>query len=298
MPANENTTTSADIQVTARAIDFVTSFARNWDALKDVLGISRPIKKQAGAVLKYKYAQGSLNASSKTVGEGEAIPRSKYTVKEKAFDEMIIEKYSKETTIEAVNAHGYDVAIGMTDEEFKVDLQDEIMSRFYKFLATGTLEVTGTANLQKAISKSIGKVKNKFKQLHRNITKIAVFVNIDDFYDYLGDTPITTQTAFGQTYIENFLGADIIFLCSDTEVPPTKVFATPVNNMVSYYVDPASSDFAKAGLEYIVDGETNLVGFKAVADYDKATSVSYAIMGFKLFAEYLDGIAVATIGAA
>lgn len=295
MSANENLIKNADIEVTARQLDFVTSFARNWQALQDVMGIAKPIKKEAGAVLKYKYAQGTLNkgAEGKGVAEGDIIPRSKYVVKEKSFAEMTIEKYAKEVSIEAINAHGYDNACALTDEEFKIDLQDEITGRFYSFLNGGQLSVTG-ATFQMRVAKAIGAVKNKFKTLKRNVTKVAVFVNTMDFYEYLGSADITVQTAFGQTYVENFLGADIMFLCSDEEVASGKVIATPVNNIVSYYVDPSDSNFAKAGLTYTVDGETNLVGYTVQGDYDRATSVSYAILGFVLFAEYLDGIAVAT----
>ena len=54
MAAKANIITSADIQVTAREIDFVTRFERNWQHLRDILGIMRPIKKTPGAVLKSK----------------------------------------------------------------------------------------------------------------------------------------------------------------------------------------------------------------------------------------------------
>ena len=40
---------------------------------------------------------------------------------------------------------------------------------------------------------------------------------------------------------------------------------------------------------------TNLIGFAVAGDYDRATGVSYALMGFTLFAEYIDAIAVVTI---
>ena len=54
-----------DIQVTAREIDFVTRFERNWQHLRDILGIMRPIKKQPGAVLKSKYAEGTFTEREK-----------------------------------------------------------------------------------------------------------------------------------------------------------------------------------------------------------------------------------------
>ena len=52
MPAKENLIKTADVQVTARELDFVTRFERNWQHLRDILGIMRPIKKQPGTVLK------------------------------------------------------------------------------------------------------------------------------------------------------------------------------------------------------------------------------------------------------
>ena len=84
--AKDNLIVTADIQVTARELDFVTRFENNWQHLRDILGIMRPIKKQPGAVLKSKYAEGVLQSGA--VGEGEEIPYSKFTVKEKEYAEM------------------------------------------------------------------------------------------------------------------------------------------------------------------------------------------------------------------
>lgn len=74
--------------------------------------------------------------------------------------------------------------------------------------------------------------------------------------------------------------------------------ALPVENIDLYYVDPSDSDFAKLGLNYTVKGETNLIGVHVDGDYSRATGDMYAIMGMKLWAEYLDGIAVATVSVA
>ena len=58
--AKANLITTADIQVTAREMDFVTRFEQNWEHLRDILGIMRPIRKQPGSVLKSKYVEGTL----------------------------------------------------------------------------------------------------------------------------------------------------------------------------------------------------------------------------------------------
>lgn len=290
--ANEGLIKTEDIDVTAREIDFVTSFERSWEALREVLGISRAIKKLPGTVLKSKYAEGTLESG--TVAEGDVIPRTHYTVKEKPYAEITLGKYAKEVSIEAIMNHGYEAACGMTDEEFKTDLQDDITTKFYNYLKTGTLTNT-TKTFQMAVAKAIGSVKNKFKSMHKTATGVAVFVNMMDLYDYLGNSKITLQTAFGLTYINKFLGADIMILCSDNEIPAGKVLATAVNNIVAYYVDPSDADFKKAGLSYTVSGETNLIGFKVKGDHDCATSVTYALLGFVLFAEYIDAVANVSI---
>ena len=290
--ANAGLIKTEDIDVTAREIDFVTSFERNWEALREVLGISRAIRKTPGTLLKSKYVEGMLESG--TVAEGDVIPRTHYDVKEKPYAEITLGKYAKEVSIEAIMNHGYEAACGMTDEEFKTDLQDDITTKFYNYLKTGTLTNT-TKTFQMAVAKAIGSVKNRFKSMHKTATGVAVFVNMMDLYDYLGNSKITLQTAFGLTYIKKFLGADIMILCSDNEIPAGKVLATAVNNIVAYYVDPSDADFKKAGLSYTVSGETNLIGFKVKGDHDCATSVTYALLGFVLFAEYIDAVANVSI---
>lgn len=292
MAAKANLIMSNDIQVTAREIDFVTRFERNWEHLREILGIMRPIKKQPGAVLKSKYAEGTLQSGN--VGEGEEIPYSKFTVKEKTYAEMTIEKYAKAVSIEAIKDHGYENAVQMTDDEFLFQLQTDVTGRFYDYLKTGTLTFT-EATFQMALAMAKGRVENKFKQMHRNVTGVVGFVNILDVYEYLGAAEITIQNQFGFQYMKDFMGFNTIFLLSDSEIPRGQVIATPVENIVLYYVDPNESDFARAGLVYTVSGETNLIGFHTQGNYHTAVSEAFAVMGLTLFAEYIDAIAVITI---
>lgn len=292
MAAKANLIMTNDIQVTAREIDFVTRFERNWEHLRDILGIMRPIKKQPGAVLKSKYAEGTLQSGK--VAEGEEIPYSKFTVKEKTYAEMTIEKYAKAVSIEAIKDHGYENAVQMTDDEFLFQLQTDVTGRFYDYLKTGTLTSTETT-FQMALAMAKGRVENKFKQMHRNVTGVVGFVNILDVYEYLGAAEITIQNQFGFQYMKDFMGFNTIFLLSDSEIPRGQVIATPVENIVLYYVDPNESDFARAGLVYTVSGETNLIGFHTQGNYHTAVSEAFAVMGLTLFAEYIDAIAVITI---
>ena len=292
MAAKANLTKSENVEVAAREIDFVTRFNRNWEHLREIMGIMRPIRKQPGAVLKSKTASVTLQSGS--VGEGEEIPYSQAKIIETPYAEMQVEKFAKAVSIEAIKDHGYDVAVGMTDEAFLFELQDNVVARFYAYLNTGTLKSQETT-WQRALAMAKGNVINKFKQMHRTCTQIVGFVNVLDLYDYLGDAGVTIQSEFGFQYIQNFMGYGTVFLLSDAEIPRGRVIATPVENINLYYIDPSDSDFARAGLVYRTAGETRLIGFHTQGNYNTAVSESFALMGMTLFAEYLDGIAVADI---
>ena len=293
MAAKTNLIVTTDVTVKAREIDFVTRFENNWQHLRDILGIMRPIKKQPGAVLKSKTVTGTLQSGK--VAEGDDIPYSKFTVAEKTYKEMTIEKYAKAVSIEAIKDHGYENAVEMTDDQFLYELQSEVTKRFYTYLNTGSLTDTQDS-FQKGLAMAKAKVLNKFKQMHRNVTGVVGFVNILDVYKYLGTADITVQNQFGFQYIKDFMGYNTIFLLSESEIAEGKIIATPVENIVMYYVDPSESDFAKAGLVYTTGvGETNLIGFHTQGNYNTAVSEAFAIMGFEVFAEYQDGIAVVTV---
>lgn len=290
--AKANLTITADIQVTARELDFVSRFEANCDHLREILGIMRPIKKMPGAQLKSKYAEGTLQSGA--VAEGEEIPYSEFTVKETIYDEMTIEKYAKAVSIEAIKDHGYENAVQMTDDEFLFQLQSDVTGRFYTYLNTGTLKVNDADTFQMAMALAKGSVLNKFKTMHRSATGVVGFVNIMDVYRYLGAADITIQNQFGFQYLKDFMGYNTVFLLGDDEIKQGRVIATAVENIVMYYVDPADSDFVKAGLVYTTGaGETNLIGFHTQGNYSTAVSEAFAIMGLTLFAEYIDAIAVA-----
>ncbi len=299
MAALANLTKSENIATTARIINFVTAFNNDWTNLRDLLGIMRPIRRAPGTVLKSKYAEMTLQSGA--VAEGDLIPFSKADVREKPYGTITIEKYAKSVSLEAINEHGYDDAVLRTDQEFRRMLVSTVQNQFYTFLQTGTL--TGAKpSFQEAISESLRLILDKWDKMDKSLTEIVAFANFKDVYDYLGAANISTQTQYGMTYLENFMGVRRLFMTS--RVPAGTLLAVPANNIVLYYVDPADSEFARAGLQYIAysdvpgapAGAQNLVGFWTKGDYDRATSNSYAITGMNLFAEYIDGIAVVDIG--
>lgn len=281
--------------VTAREIDFVSRFGSNWDALRKILGIMRPIRKAPGTRL-VSYAA-SVTLASGEVPEGAVIPYSKYSLTEVAHDDVTIEKYAKAVPIEDVNKYGVENAIEKSDDAFLNELQNVVLTRFYRFLRDSDTELGGNVGTwQQALAKAKGLVLNEFQKMRKTVTNVVGFANIMDLYDYLGDKEITTQTAFGLTYIQNFMGYSTLFLLSEADIAPGAVIAVPVENINLYYVDPGDSGFAKLGLNYTTQGETNLIGFHANGNYSTAVGESFAIMGMTLWAEYVNGIAIVTVG--
>lgn len=289
MGAN-NLTATADI-IAVREVDFVSRFANNWQDLRDIMGVSRLVQKVPGTVLKSKYAEVTLQNGA--IGEGQAIPYSQAEVKEKDYAPIVLNKYKKAVSAEAIADHGYDAAVQLTDDQFLFELQGEVLDAYYDYLKSGTL-IRAAGTFQAALAKAQGEVRNKWKKMKKGISEIVGFCNILDAYTYLGAADISVQTLFGMNYIENFLGYSRLFLTS--EIPSGKVVATPVENEVMYYINPADSDFARAGLEFRVDGDTPLIGFHVEGNYNTLVSESTALMGMVLFAEYIDGIAVIDIG--
>ena len=290
--AKANITTQADIDVSVRELDFVTRFGRNWDALREIMGIMRPIKKTPGTKLVAYTTTGTLQSGA--VGEGEDIPYSKFEVHESAYGDITVEKYAKAVSIEAVNKYGAANAVERTDEEFLNQLQGKVLTSFYTFLNTGTL-VDTAETFQMALAKAKGLVLNKFASIDRDVTDVVGFCNILDAYDYLGAASVTVQTQFGLTYIKDFMGYSTLFLLPAKYIARNKVIALPVENIDLYYIDPGDSDFAKLGLVYTVQGDTNLIGFHVNGNYNTAVGESFALMGMTLWAEYIDGIAVITV---
>lgn len=291
MAVTENTTLTTDFTVQAREIDFVTQFDKNWDALREILGVMRPIRKQPGTKLKSYNA--TITLADGDVAEGDEIPLSKAKVEPVAYADLKFKKYDKRITIEDVDQYGAELAIIRTDEAMRNEIQSNIIDEFYDFAKTGTLTNTAST-FQMGVAIAIGSVRDKFKKMRRNASDVVTFVNTMDAYKYLGAADISVQSLSGIDYMKNFMGARSMILSS--EIDEGQIIAIPSNNILMYYADPADSDYKALGLNYTTGiGETNLIGFHAEPVYNRASGDTFAIYGMKLWAEYLDAIAVVSI---
>lgn len=291
------TKTTNVTSVDVREIDFVSSFTEDWTHLLNIFGISNAIPKVAGQGIQLITA--SVPTLETSPAEGVDITPSTVAISGTTVTEAVIQKYATAVTIEMINKYGYETAIAKSDAAFRNKLRGVVKTQFYNFLNTGSL--TGNATtFQAALAGAKGKVLNKWSQLGLDPGEVVAFVNVSDFYDYLGTATIGAQvgTQFGFNYIRDFMGYNLIFLCDDTEVAPNTVLATPMYNMVAYYVNPADSAFARAGLPFTTDDVTPIIGYHVEGNYKNMTSEAYALFGASLFAEHLDGIANITIAGA
>ena len=290
MAAPENLTKAENIKLQAKEIDFISRFQDTWEALREILGIMRPIRKQPGTKLVASTATVTLQDGN--VAEGDVVPYSQAEVTPVVYEDLTIEKFRKGVSIEAVSQFGAAVAVQKTDDAFLKELQGVVLDRFYDFLQTGTL--TDTENsFQMAVSMAVTLVKDKFKTMRKDYTNIVCFVNTMDVGLYQGSATITIQNREGIEYAKDFMGANTMIISS--EIPQGTVIAIPADNIVLYYIDPSDADITELGLFYTTWGETSLIGVNKTGNYERVIGDTNVIMGMKLFAEYLDGISVVTI---
>lgn len=288
--AETNLIKKADL-ARVREVEFVEIFGETIRKLVEALGVTRKIAKQAGTTLKSYKATGTLQDGA--VAEGETIPLSKYTTAPVTYKEITLKKWRKATTAEAIVDRGFDQAVEMTTDRMMKDIQKGIRKDFFDFLAGageasgGGSTVSGTG-LQATLAQAWGKLQVLFED---DEIQSVYFVNPLDIADYLATANVTTQTAFGMTYIGDFLGLGRVFL--NSSVPKGKIYATAQDNIVLYYVPVNGADLQEA-FSFTAD-ETGYIGIHEEADYTNMTAFDTVINGMELFAERIDGVVVGTI---
>ena len=287
MAAETNLITSADL-VRAREIDFTYRFGDSIKKLMEALGVTRKIAKQAGTVLKAYKATGTLQDGN--VAEGDLIPLSKYVTQPVTFEEITLKKWRKATSAEAIVEKGYNQAVTMTTDAMLKDVQKGIRADFFSFIGTGTGVAAG-ATFQATLAQAWGQLQVLFED---DDIQSVYFMNPLDVADYLATANITLQTAFGMTYVENFLGLGTVIF--NSSVPKGKIYATAKENLVLYYIPVNGADLNEA-FSFTSD-QTGLIGIHEAPDYTNMTASDTVVSGIVLFAERLDGVVVGTIAGA
>lgn len=277
------TTDLTDAKV--REIEVAELFEGDIRKLTEALGVTRKIAKEEGAVLKTYKATGTL--ATGVVKEGETIPLSAYKITAKSYTEITLKKWRKATSAEAIIQSGYEQAVQLTTDRMAKDIQKTIRSDFFTFLATGTGTASGVG-VQAAIAQTWGKLQVLFED---SSIESVFFMNPLDIATYLASAQITTQTTFGMSYVESFLGMGTLVLNSD--VPQGKIYATAKDNIILYYIPVNGAGLSEA-FSFTTDA-TGYIGIHETPDYTNMTASDVMISGIQLLAEKLDGIVVGSI---
>lgn len=281
--AETNTTVAADVEP-AISIDFTSRIAGNITELRELLGITELIPMAAGTDVKI-YKLTKVNSPSQ-VGEGETIPLTEVQHKLATTITLDLDKYRKNTTAEAIQKTGREIAVNKTDEKLIAEIQKDIKKSFYTTLNTGTGTAEGTT-VQITLANLWAKLQTRFEDM--DVTPVF-FVNPQDVADYLGTAQVTVQTTFGFNYIENFLGLGTAII--SPQVPAKTIIATAKENLNGAYV-PVSGD---VGVTFgLTADESGLIGMTHQPKTENASVDTLCISCVKFFPEYADGVFKGTI---
>lgn len=286
MAALDNTILAENI-AKAQDIEMITRFNGEMDRLTEVLGLFPPEIVAAGTAMFQYSVTGNLNAT--TVNEGDEVPLSEYNVTTTQLDPITIKPYRKLTTAQAILKGGYENAIEKTDRKMVGQVRNGILTDFFTFLGNGAGTATG-AGLQATLAQATAKIQDETEKNDDFSGSIVYFVNPYDIADYLANAQVTTQTVFGMTYIQSFLGVENVMVTN--KVTANTVYATPVENVHIYGID--FSTLGDAGLAYTTQ-DGSLIGVHHTPAYNRTSAETYVLSGALFLPEYKNYIVKGTI---
>ena len=270
-----------------REVDFVQRFTHNSLAkLVEALGVTRKIPMSEGTTMFVYKTTGTLQDGS--VPEGEIIPLSKYQRTKEPIGEITLNKWRKAVTAEAIMKSGRAEAIARTDDKMLSDVQKKIRGDFFDFLTGLDGSVIARSTLQGVLAQSWAKLQVLFED---DAIEAVHFMNPVTIADYLESATITTQTAFGMTYIANFLGMGTVILAS--AVPVGQVFSTAKENLILYYLTMSGDIASEFGL---TTDETGYIGINGGNPNNTRAQIETLVMsGIQFLVEYADGVVIGQI---
>ena len=288
MPAMDGLTKANDMK-RIREVDFVNRFTHSsLEKLIEVLGVTRKIPMMEGTTMYVYSMTGTLENGN--VGEGEVIPLTEIEQTKTAVGEITLKKWRKGVSAEAIKKSGYNTAVRDTDEKLLSLVQNGVRADLFSFLngtITGATTATGEG-LQKALANAWGKLQTLFED---DSAQAVYFVNPTDVAEYLGNASITTQTAFGMNYIEDFLGLGTVIMSS--RITAGTFIATAKENFIMYYLT-MNGDVADAFK--LTSDELGYIGIASgIQNTERAQIESLVMDGIQFLVEYAAGVVKGTI---
>ena len=287
----ESNLITVDDMKRVREVDFVRQFEhKSLKKLLEVIGVTRALPMMEGTTLYVYETKGTLQSGS--VAEGEVIPLSEYETTKTPVGEIGLKKWRKAVSAEAIKKSGYDAAVRDTDDALLRDVQKDVRTDLFTFI-NGDITGSATANgvdLQSALADAWGQLQVKFED---DAVQPVYFVNPLDVSKYLGAATITTQTAFGMNYIEDFLGLGTVVMTS--QITPNTFVATAKENFIMYYLT-MGGDVARAF--NLRTSDLQYIGINSgIMDGDRAQIESLVMDGIKILVEYAAGVVKGDVGA-
>lgn len=275
----ENTNVSSDFEP-AISIDHTSRIAQNINSLRRALGITEMTPMAEGTVVK-RYKTTVKKAASQAA-EGDVIPLSKTDRKALPDLTLTLGKYRKLTTAEAIQKNGRAHALNESDEKLLGEIRKDVKKSFFSMITGGTGTAAGGGTLQMAAAQAWASLQVYYEDM--DVTPVF-FVNPLDVASYLGDASISTQTAFGFSYVENFLAMGNAFITP--QVTQGTVYATVTENLNGVYI-PANGDLSDTfGLTF---DESGLVGMTHTLAADRASIQTLILTGVLFYPEDASGI--------
>ena len=291
-----NQTTDPETNVTAksqmtrvREVDFVQRFAHNvLGKLREALGVARVIPMSEGATMYVYKTTGTLQDGA--VAEGAVIPLSQYQREKTPVADIALNKWRKAVTAEAIMKSGRDEAVRRTDDKLLSDVQKKVRADFFAFITGLDGAVVAASSLQAVLAQTWARLQVLFED---DSIEAVHFMSPLTIADYLATATITTQTAFGMSYVEDFLGMGTVVLSS--LIPKGQVYSTAKENLVMYYLQ-MSGDVA--GEFDLTTDESGYIGINTGTPNNTRAQVETLVMsGVQFMVEYADGVVIGQIDA-
>lgn len=280
----------------AKSIDFANKMGEKLNKLFEALSITNKIPMNVGSALKqYRFNIVESEAPNGDVAEGDIIPLTKVEREQVNITELEFRKFRKSTSAEAIQSHGYDLAINRTDAEliryvqkkFRTDFFNNIEDAVNNADRTNT-EVLEAKNLQGALSKGRA---NLSVLLDDEVTPIAL-VNPNDVAGYLADGFInSTGSQFGLNLLTPYVGSQVIEFA---DVPAGQVYMTTAENLNVAYANP-QGEMSRA-FNFASD-QTGFVGVIHDIQPQRLTADTVYASAISMFPENIDAVIKVAIGA-
>lgn len=273
----------------AKSIDFANKMGDRLNKLFEALGVTNKIPMSVGSALKqYRFNVIDSEAPNGDVAEGDIIPLTKVERELVNITELEFRKFRKSTSAEAIQSHGYDLAINRTDAELIRYVQKKFRTDFFETIEGAVNnadrtnnEALSAKNLQGALSRGRA---NLSVLLDDEVTPIAL-VNPNDVAGHLADGFINSNgSQFGLNLLTPYVGVQVIEFA---DVPQGTVYMTTAENLNVAYANP-QGELGRA-FNFATD-QTGFVGVLHDIQSNRLTADTVFASAISMFPENVDAV--------